>query len=379
MLATELGYVRLVDDQAVIPGPPVNAAGFAMNDDLDARTKQFAKDLLDALDREDDPDRLAYTIQKESEDRAALEQFYVRTGQRPAPGESESVVAVWDYASRPEATFAIGVLTANGVARYEYKKLPKRNRPATRAAMRRRGVLSAASYAGADFVWLVDDGGFGVWSTKAGLIVSANTDEVLFEDACVPRGDVKAIHTFVSHDYVVRGIRIERADGAHLPLVSERDAIAEADPTYGRNELLESDARWISYCGRDLSIALRVPLVDQVFGVTADPVIAAVLRELAAQIELLPETGEFGAIEQPFVHGDQRVVLRCAPSPADPERKRFVELRVGSESGQSTTSQWLLAGSNGELGAYLRWPETVEDIPRHIRELVVTQQQHRMG
>ena len=350
-----------------------------MTDDLDARTKQLAKDLLDELDREDDPDRLAYIIQKESEDRAALEQFYVRTGQRPAPGESESVVAVWDYASRPEATFAIGVLTDKGVARYEYKKLPKRNRPATLAAMRRRGVQSAASYAGTDFVWLVADSGFGVWSTKAGLIASANTDEVLLEDARVPRGDVKAIHTFVSHEYVVRGIRIERANGAQLPLVSERDVIAETDPTYGRNELLESDARWIACCGRDLAIALRVPLVDPVFGITADPAIAAVVHQLAAQIEDLPDIGEFEAIEQAFVHGDRRAMLRCAPSPADPERMRFVELRVASESGQSTTSQWLVAGSNSELAAYLRWPETVEDVPRHIRELVVTQQQHRMG
>ena len=350
-----------------------------MTDDLDARSKQLAKDLLDALDREDDPDRLAYAIQKEREDREALERFYVQTGQRPAPGESETVVAVWDYATRPEATFAIGVLTANGVARYDYKKLPKRNRPATLAAMHRRGVLSAASYAGADFVWLVHEHGFSVWSTKTGVISSANTDEVLLDGARVSRSDVKAIHTFVSDDYVVRGLRIERENGAHLPLVSERDAIAEADPTYGRNELLESDARWIAYCGRDLAIALRVPLVDPVFGVTADPVIAAAVHELAAQIERLPETGEFGAIEQPFVHVDRRAVLRCAPSPADPERMRFIELRVASTSGMSTTSQWLLAGSNGELAAYLRWPETVEDIPRHIRGLVETQHQHGMG
>jgi hypothetical protein len=350
-----------------------------MTDDLDARSKQLAKDLLDALDREDDPDRLAYAVQKEREDRAALERFYVQTGQRPAPGESETVVAVWDYASRPEVTFSIGVLTAEGVARYEYKKLPKRNRPATLAAMRRRGVLSAASYAGADFVWLVDDRGFGVWSAKSGVVAAANADEVLLEGECVPRGDVKAVHTFVSDDYVVRGIRIERANGAHLTFLSEGDAIAEADPTYGRNELLESDARWIAYCGRDLAIALRVPLVDPVFGVTADPAIAAALQELAVRVERLPETGAFEAIEQEFIHADRRAVLRCAPSPADPERMRFAELRVTSATGLSTTSQWLLAGSNGELSAYLRWPETVEDIPRLIRELVESQQQHRMG
>ncbi len=353
-----------------------------MNDDLDARSRQLAKDLLEALDREDDPDRLAYAIQKEREDRAALERFYVQTGQRAAPGEPEDVVAVWDYASRPEVTFAIGVLTAKGVARYEYTKQPRRNRPAILAAMRRRGVLSAASYAGADFVWLVHEGGFGVWSTKAGLVASANMDEVLFEGARVPRSDVKTIHTFVSDDYIVRGITIERANGAtgaHVPLVSESDAIAKTDPTYGRNELLESDARWISYCGRDLAIALRVPLVDPVFGVTADPAVAAAVRELAERIERLPDIGEFETIHQAFVHAERNVALRCAPSPADPERTRFTELRVTSASGQSTTSQWLLAGSNGELAAYLRWPETVEDIPRHIRELIQVQQQHRMG
>src|ERR687894_1209040 len=143
-----------------------------MTDDRDARTRQLAKDILEALDAEDDPDRLAYTVQKEREDREALELFYVRTGQKPAPCEPETVVAVWDYASRPEAAFSIGVLTAKGAARYEYKTLPRRNRPAVLAAMRRRGVLSAASYAGADFVWLADDRGFGVWSAEAGLVAS---------------------------------------------------------------------------------------------------------------------------------------------------------------------------------------------------------------
>ena len=350
-----------------------------MADDLDARSKQLAKDLLEALDREDDPDRLAYAVQKEREDRAALERFYVQTGQEPATGEAETVVAVWDYASRPEATVSIGVLTAKGVQRYEYTKLPKHKRPATLAAMRRRGVLCAASYAAADFVWLVDNRGFGVWSTKVGVVASANTDEVLLKGARVARGDVKAIHTFVSDDYVVRGIRIERTDDTRLPLVYEDDAIAKADPTYGRNELLESDARWIACCGRDLAIALRVPLVDPVFGVKADPAVVAAAHELAVRIDHLPGTSEFGAIEQSFVHADRPVALRCAPSPSDPERMRFVELRVASASGQSTTSQWLHWGSNGELAAYLRWPETVEDIPRHIRELVESQQQHRMG
>jgi hypothetical protein len=350
-----------------------------MDDDLDAQSKQLAKDILDALDGEDDPGRLAYAVHKEREDRAALDQFYVRTGQRPAPGEPETVVAVWDYASRPEAAFSVGVLTAAGVVRYEYTELPRRNRPAVLAALRRLGVPSAAGYAGSDFVWLAGERVFGVWSAKAGLVAEADAEEVVLEGARVPRGEVKAIHTFVSRDYVERAVHVERADGALLTLASERDAIAEADPTYGRNELLASDARWIACCGRDLAVALGVPLADPVFGVTADPAVAAAARGLAARIDQLPEAGEFDMIEETFDHNGRRVVLRCAPSPADPERVRYAELRVASESGQSTTSQWLLAGSNEELAAHLRWPETVEEIPRHVRALAETQQRLRMG
>ena len=347
-------------------------------DDRDASAEQLAKELLAGLDAEDDPDRLAYAVQKEGADRAALDAFYVKTGQASA-GAPEAVVAIWDYASRPEAMFSIGVLTRAGVARYEPTKLSKQKRWATLAAMRRRGVLSAACYAAGTYMWLVDDRGFGVWSTKGGAVASATTEHVMVEGARVARREIAAIHTFVSDDYVVRGLRIETTDGTILPLTYEGDATAEMDPTYGRNELLESDARWIACCGRDLAIALRVPLVDPVFGVTADPAVAKLLLELAGRIERLPAAGSFDPIEQAITHGDRKAVLRCAPSPADPAKVRFLELRLPSASGQSTTSQWLLAGTNAELVAYLRWPETVEEVPQKLRSLVTAQQQQRMG
>jgi hypothetical protein len=54
-------------------------------DDMAARSRQLAKDLLDALDAPDDPAVLAHLEQKEREDVAALEAFYIRTGQKPKP------------------------------------------------------------------------------------------------------------------------------------------------------------------------------------------------------------------------------------------------------------------------------------------------------
>jgi hypothetical protein len=54
-----------------------------------ARGKQFAKDLLDTLDKPDSAEREAYEALKEREDRESLERFYRITGQRKAtPAEA---------------------------------------------------------------------------------------------------------------------------------------------------------------------------------------------------------------------------------------------------------------------------------------------------
>jgi len=47
----------------------------------DDTTKQLAQDLLDELDKPKSPEREAYEIRKEREDREALERFYISTGQ----------------------------------------------------------------------------------------------------------------------------------------------------------------------------------------------------------------------------------------------------------------------------------------------------------
>ena len=51
-------------------------------DDMATRSKKLAKDLLDGMDAPDDPDRIASDEQKRITDKQALEDFYVRTGQK---------------------------------------------------------------------------------------------------------------------------------------------------------------------------------------------------------------------------------------------------------------------------------------------------------
>jgi hypothetical protein len=51
------------------------------SDDITARSKQLAKDILDELDKPISKEREEQLAQKEREDREALERFYVATGQ----------------------------------------------------------------------------------------------------------------------------------------------------------------------------------------------------------------------------------------------------------------------------------------------------------
>jgi len=53
----------------------------APNKDLTSRAQQFAKDVLEEMDKPTSPEREMYEAQKEREDQASLERLYVATGQ----------------------------------------------------------------------------------------------------------------------------------------------------------------------------------------------------------------------------------------------------------------------------------------------------------
>jgi hypothetical protein len=94
------------------------------------------------------------------------------------------------------------------------------------------------------------------------------------------------------------------------------------------------------------------------------------LAALAKRIELLPETGAFEPIDIEVTLENHRTVLWCSPVPAGPEATRFLEVRVASPTGQSTSSRWLTTGTTEELAAHARWPETADDVQRTVCELI---------
>ncbi len=114
--------------------------------------------------------------------------------------------------------------------------------------------------------------------------------------------------------------------------------------------------------------------------VKPEQVMQRALAALADQIERMnpPATGPFDTFELPIEVKGRKGTLRFAASPRKAEN-RYVELSVYSESGQSTSSQWLEQGTAEALVSYLRKPEVVVDTLTTVDELMISLSRNRLA
>jgi hypothetical protein len=112
--------------------------------------------------------------------------------------------------------------------------------------------------------------------------------------------------------------------------------------------------------------------------ITPEQVAQRALAELAAQIERMAPTSAFEPVEVLVTLAGRQGVLRFAPSPSQPD-KRYVELSLASESGLSTSSQWLASGTNEELVAALRRPEVIAETLATAVELAQSLSRNRLA
>lgn len=102
------------------------------------------------------------------------------------------------------------------------------------------------------------------------------------------------------------------------------------------------------------------------------PMFTRLLAIMADTIEALnPPDGPFATVELALRYRGRKGVLRFAASPNKADR-RYVELTIFSESGLSTSSQWLDNGSNAELVTYLRRPDVVADTITTADEAIIS-------
>jgi hypothetical protein len=169
-------------------------------------------------------------------------------------GTGEKICA-WDHESHG-ASLAVYAVGEAGARRLATAPIAADLREATAAALRARGVRIGGCHCGHEFVWVADVRGCTVWSREA----------VVFAASRFAVGLVTTVVSYLGEDYVRRGVRLVRVGMEDLVVAEEDDDIARLDPFYNWDNLLLSDAHWVSACGRDVADWLGVPHRDEAFG-----------------------------------------------------------------------------------------------------------------
>lgn len=175
------------------------------------------------------------------------------------------LVAAWDYSATADCGLGIYAVGTAGAKLAGYVVIPAHSRSTVTAALRRFGLRVGGTYGGHGLVWIADERGCSVWSKDA-IQVTGTGVELNLKGQPVHTADVRAVVSFVDDDLVHRGVSLELLNGHSIVFVDEYDEAAQLDPTYSRNDLLMSDARWVSMLGRDLAGWLHVPHRDVAFG-----------------------------------------------------------------------------------------------------------------
>lgn len=252
-------------------------------------------------------------------------------------------IAAWDDMDDERETLVLFDADNNGAKRVGTETVALDQQEDRNEVLREQGARIGRTYGNTEFVWVADEQGFTLWSASG----------IAFQQTA-PDDRIKSVVAFF--DASDRGHRGVMTTGAKQVVVEQRDSTATDDPTYNQDDFL-MDAIWASYIARDLATWLDVPLEDQIAKYDNKNIlrIRATAEELAKDVAYEPEEGTFEHVLRsigPVVPSGE-VAMRFAPNPLNTSR-RFLELRVSSASGKTTSGRWIKQGTNAQIARFLR-------------------------
>lgn len=97
-----------------------------------------------------------------------------------------------------------------------------------------------------------------VWGPHGRVLHASGDTLTLADGRTLARAELEHVQAYASDDYLQRGVRARLRLGEDVELVREVSALADADPTYSRNELLY-DTAWAGAIAAAMSAWAGVP------------------------------------------------------------------------------------------------------------------------
>ncbi len=143
-------------------------------------------------------------------------------------------------------------LAEDGAKKLASRQVPEGEHDALVADLKARGLTAAETDYYCDFVWVINADGIEVYDRKRKVFDAVGDRATLADGKVFARTDFARVMTYVSDDYIHRGVKAELQSGKEVELVPEISLSAMSDPAYTRNELL-METGWTANLGHAIA------------------------------------------------------------------------------------------------------------------------------
>ena len=131
------------------------------------------------------------------------------------------------------------------------------------APLRARGIAIGEYDGSCEFVWLDDADRLTVWGPDWRVLQASGNTLALADGRMIDRTTLERVYAWADDDYLERGVRARLRSGEEVTLVRDVSAVAAADPTYSRNELLY-DTEWAGAIAAAVAAWAGVPYENRI-------------------------------------------------------------------------------------------------------------------
>ncbi|WP_420126892.1 hypothetical protein [Longimicrobium sp.] len=169
------------------------------------------------------------------------------------------LLAAWDLTTcKGQRTLTLFSLVDSRALPLAHRSVSVDDEDAAAASLRDRGIDVGEYDSRCDFVWLIGVDGVTVWGPHGRVLHASGNTLTLACGRTLARAELARVQAYASDDYLQRGVRTRLRSGDDVELVREVSAVAAADPTYSRNELLY-DTAWAGAIASAVATWARIP------------------------------------------------------------------------------------------------------------------------
>jgi hypothetical protein len=172
------------------------------------------------------------------------------------------LLAAWSLPDDDFVTLSIYSLAGGGAAQLAVKRLPLAQKRDVTQKLEASGLRIGDYDLGNEHVWSRSGDRFTAWSATQRLI-DVHDGVIDLGGRTLAAGEVAAVVSYADPSMVERGVRLVLSSSKVEPVAVEQSAVAAADSTYGRNELL-FESTWASLLARSLAQAVGASFRDEI-------------------------------------------------------------------------------------------------------------------